>query len=99
MRRDEIEKEDLESVLLTLALSLSRYRPLMASILNYSQIPNQKGRLIEFLKDTVNSEEDSDMNDLKSDLRKLLIAHKPEALEIKLTDFNKHAFFIKRFAF
>lgn len=99
MRSSEIGKEDLELVLLTLALSLSRYRPVMTSILEHSQIPNQTERLSIFLNSAVDSKNEPEIKDLRRDLLKVLVAHKPEALKMKLTDFNKHAFFIKRFAF
>ncbi|MBJ2124349.1 P-loop NTPase fold protein [Flavobacterium sp. IB48] len=102
MRSPEIGKEEIELVLLTLALSLSRYRPVMTSILKYSQIPNQTGKLGEFLSPEIDSDDTFDLKDLKDlrrDLLKVLAAYKPESLEVKLTDFNKNAFFIKRFAF
>lgn len=99
MRSAEISKEDLEMVLLTLALSLSRYRTLMKLILHDSQIPDKEVKLVNFLYISADSVDEPDLKDLKSDLLKILAVHKQEALKMKLTDFNKHAFFIKRFAF
>lgn len=98
MRSAEIGKDDLEMILLTLALSLSRYRPVMASILHHSQIPKTV-KLVDFLYPSTDSDNEPDLKDLKSDLLKILAAHKQEMLKVKLTDFNKNAFFIKRFAF
>ena len=96
MRKDDIGSKDLESVLLLLAISISRFRTLMDTLLIYMDISHQNETLHNFLQLSVLEDQ---TGRLKKDLINLLTASKPELLKVKITDFKKHAAFVKRFAF
>lgn len=95
--KENMNESQLQIILFLLALTLSKYRPLVPSLSIYlGQVKNNSG-FLRYLTEKSLKDEDQNINTMKDDLQRYLSTTWPEMLSLESHNLEKHLTFIRRF--